>query len=95
MDGTEQTLFENTELGEFSGYIFLKAMGASDVITIRAKVMNKETEEYELADTGTFTGVQTTSCIRIAQVIGKMGLQVTAQQTAGTYRTITSMWFKR
>ena len=95
MDGTEQTIFENTELGEYSGYIFLDAMESGDSITIRIYVKDPEDGNYKKFLEETFTGVIDPPTVRVAPIIGECGVKVTAQQTAGTYKTITHMWFKR
>jgi len=95
MDGTEQTLFESTELGEYSGYIFLDQMQSGDEIVLRVYIKDVEDGNYKLRESVTLTGVQNFPAIEIRPIIGKVGIKVTAQQTSGTYRTVTSMWFKR
>ena len=95
MDGTEQTIFENTELGEYSGYIFLDSMQSGDSITIRVYIKDVEDGNYKKWLEETFSNVVDPPAVRIAPIIGKVGIKVTAQQTAGSYRTITHMWFKR
>ena len=95
MDGTEQTLFESTELGEYSGFVFLDKMESGDAITVKIYVMDVEDETYKLWISDDFSGELTVPAIRMMPVIGKVGLKVTAEQTGGTYRTITHMWFKR
>ena len=95
MDGTEQTLFESTYIGEYSGFIFLDKMEEGDTIAIKVYVMDVEDETYKLWISEAFSGALTIPAIRMMPVIGKVGIKVTAQQTAGTYRTITHMWFKR
>ena len=95
MDGTEQTLFESTELGEYSGYVFLDQMQSGDEIVLKVYIKDVEDGNYKLRESVTFTGVQDTPAIEIRPIIGKVGIKVTAQQTSGTYRTVTSMWFKR
>jgi len=95
MDGTEQIIFENTELGEYSGYIFLDAMESGDSITIRIYIKDPEDNNYKKFLEETFTGELNTPVVRITPIIGKIGIKVTAQQTSGTYKTITHTWFKR
>jgi len=95
MDGTEQTLFESTELGEYSGYIFLDQMQTGDEIAIRVYIKDVEDGVYKLREVVVFTDAQDAPAVEIRPIIGKVGIKVTAQQTAGTYRTVTSMWFKR
>lgn len=95
MDGTDQPVFESTELGEYSGYIFLDKLQSGDtiVITVWVKDVNDDTYKKWLVDS--YSGALTTPALRMEPMIGKVGMKVTLQQTAGTYRTITHMWFKR
>lgn len=95
MDGTEQVLFESTELGEYSGYIFLHRMETGDTIVIRVYIRNVEDGNYYPWLEDAFTGKQKCPAVRMEPIIGKTGIRVTAQQTAGAYRTIDHMWFKR
>jgi len=95
MNGTEQTLFENTELGEYNGHIFLDKMQAGDTIVLKIYVKDHEDDVYKLRDSATYTGAQTKPCVGFLPTIGKVGLKVTAQQTAGTYRTVTHQWIMR
>ena len=95
MDGTEQTLFESTELGEYSGYVFLDQMESDTVIVLRVYIKDVEDGNYKKREEVTFSGVQDNPAIEIRPIIGKVGIKVTAQQTAGSYITIDSMWFKR
>ena len=95
MDGTEQTLFENTDLGEYSGYVFLEAMESGDTIVIRKYVKDVEDNVYRLNDETSYSDVQAKPAIHITPMIGKVGFKITAEQTVGTYREVTHMWFKR
>jgi len=95
MDGTEQVIFESTETKEFSGFIFLDKMEVGDTITVKEYVKDEEDSTYKLYESWSYTNVQTKSAIRVAPIIGKVGLKITLQQTAGTYRVITHHWFGR
>ena len=95
MDDTEQTLFESTKLGEYSGYIFLDDMKPDDEIVVNLYIKDVEDSVYKIKDTVTYTYEPAEPAKSVAPLIGKVGLKVTAQQTAGTYREITYMWFKR
>lgn len=95
MDGTEQTLFENTELGEYSGYIFLDTLESGDIVKIKVYLKDVEDNVYKKHIEEDLSGVLTIPTMRITPMIGKIGIKVTAEQTLGTYRTITYMWFKR
>lgn len=95
MDGTEQLLFENTEIGEYSGYIFLDKMQSGDTIVIRVYIKDVEEDTYKKWLEDTFSGALALPALRMEPIIGKVGIRVTARQTAGSYRTITHQWFKR
>jgi len=95
MDGTEQTVFETTELGEYSGYIFLDKMVSGDTVAIRVYVKDVNDDTYKKWLEDSYTGALTTPALRMEPMIGKVGMKVTLQQTAGSYRTVTHMWFKR
>lgn len=95
MDGTEQPLFENTALGEYSGYIFLDNMLSGDTIEIKVYVKDVEDDTYKVYISETYSNALTVPAIRLMPIIAKVGVKVTAKQTAGTYRIITHMWFKR
>ena len=95
MDGSEQVLFESTELGEYSGWIFLDKLETGDTIVIRVYVKDVEDGTYKLWLQDSYSGVLTCPALHVEPTIGKVGIKVTAQQTAGTYRMVTHMWFKR
>lgn len=95
LDGTEQILFENSELGEYSGYVFLDDMQAGDTLKVRLYLKDVEDTIYKKYIEETYSGVLSCPVARITPIIGKVGIKITAQQTAGTYREITHMWFKR
>jgi len=95
MDGTEQTMFESTELGEFNGYIFLDTLQAGDTVVLRAYVKDGEADTYKLRDSKSYTGAQSIPCIEVRPIISSVGFKITAQQTAGTYRVLNHNWFKR
>ena len=95
MDGTEQIIFESTELGEYNGYVFLEAMEAGDTIVIREYIKDVEDNVYRLYEDYSYSDAQTKPAIRIPPIVGKVGFKITAQQTVGTYREISYMWFKR
>lgn len=95
MDGTEQTLFESTELGEYSGYVFLDKMVEGDVITMSAYIKDPEDNLYKKYGEYPYIDAQEYPTVLIKPQIGKIGFKVTAKQTVGTYRELTHMWFKR
>jgi len=95
MDGTEQIIFINEELGEFSGYVFLDKMEAGDTIKIRCYIKDHEDSVYKKTSDDSFSGVQALPAVHVKPILGKVGIKITAQQTAGSYRNITHQWFKR
>lgn len=95
MDGTEQTIFENTDLGEYSGYIFLDKMLSGDTLRIRMFLKDLEDATYKKYLDEEYSDAQLCPIVRIMPIIGKVGFKVTAQQTVGAYRELTHMWFKR
>jgi hypothetical protein len=95
LDGTEQTLFESTELGEYSGWIFLDQLQSGDTVVIRVYVKDVEDGVYKKWLEDSYSGVLSCPALHLEPTIGKVGLKVTIQQTAGTYRIVTHMWFKR
>lgn len=95
MDGTEQTLFESTELGEYSGYVFLDDLISGDTVAIAVYIKDVNDDVYKLWASDTYSGVLPAPALRMEAIIGKVGIKVTCKQTAGTYRTITHQWFKR
>jgi len=95
MDGTEQTLFESTELGEYIGVLFLHNMQSGDAITVNVYIKNVEDGNYYLAGTYSYTDVQTIKAVVVYDYVGKVGIKYTAQQTAGENRTVEHMWFKK
>jgi len=95
MNGTEQTLFENTEIGEYNGYVYLDALQTGDTIRLRVYIKDPENELYKLRDSKDFTGVQANPAVGFLATMASIGYKVTAHQIAGTYRVLTHNWFKR
>jgi len=95
MDGTEQTLFENTEMAEFNGWLIFKGIPSGGSFTVRRYIKDVETESYELWLAESISGLTGNYVKRIDPVSSKVGFKVTVQQTAGTYITVDHMWFKR
>jgi len=95
MDGTEKTLFESTELGEYNGYVYLDKLLTGDTVRVKVFIKDHEDDTYKLRDSKDFTGVQTVPTVGFLPTIGKVGYKVTAQQIAGTYKDVTHAWFKR
>jgi hypothetical protein len=95
MDGSEQTLFENTELGAYSGYIFLNNVQSGDTILFTCYINDVEAGVYRIREQKQITGAQTYTALEVRELIGKSGIKITAKQTGGTYRVLDHMWFKR
>jgi hypothetical protein len=97
MDGTEQAIFESTELGEYSGYIFFDKMVSGDTIIIRIYVKdpNDINKTYKKWLEDSYSGALTTPALRLEPIISKLGVKVTLQQSAGSYKQVTHTWFKR
>jgi len=95
MDGTEQTLFESTEIGEYNGYVFLDTLLAGDTVVVYVYIKDHEDAKYKLRDSASFSDVQVAPAVGFLPTMGKVGYKVTAKQIAGTYRTVTHAWFKR
>jgi hypothetical protein len=95
LDGTEQVLFESTELGEYSGYVFLEKLVSGDTVVIRVYVKDVNDDTYKKWLEDSYGGVVPCPALRMEPVIGKVGIKITAQQSAGSYKAITHQWFKR
>jgi hypothetical protein len=95
MDGSEQILFEDTEAGEYNGYVFLDTLQGGDTVDIRVYIADAEDDKYKLRDVKEFSGVQSLQSIGFLPTIGDCGYKVTARQTTGTYRTLSWAFFRR
>jgi hypothetical protein len=95
MDGKEDTLFENTLLGSYTGYVFLDQMKAGDTILFTAYIYDVEGKTYQIREQKQLADGQTYKVLEIRELIAKQGFKITATQTAGTMRTLNSIWFKR
>lgn len=95
MDGTEQTLFEASDVGEYAGYIFLDDMKPNDRIVIRVYVKDPEDSVYKRWGETTYNYGFDDPTIHFQPMQNRVGYKVTAEQTLGSYRTITHTWFKK
>lgn len=99
MDGTEQTLFIDEISGNptryLEGYVDFSSMGADDTIILRIYVKISLNGTYKMYANMTYSGVQDLPLAYIATKPTKYGLKITAEQTAGTYRTLTYQFFRR
>jgi hypothetical protein len=94
-DGTEQTVFETSETGEFSGYVDLANMVGGNTTTIRVYFKVKGGGTYRKFDEVAYSGVQSKPAIHIPPLQGAYGFKVTLQQSAPTYQTYDYCFFKR
>lgn len=97
MDGTEQTLVEKTDdkFGYLDGYVDLTPMAAADTIVIRQSMQIKAAGAYVKYAEETYSAVQSIPLLHITTKPAKDKIKVTAQQTAGTYKTIDVQFYRR
>jgi len=95
MDGSEQALFESTELGTFSGHVFFDKLQNGDTIVVCTYIKDEEEGAYKRYSKVTIQNLQDNPAYRFNTIVGKCGIKITAQQTSGTYRLLTHQWFKQ
>jgi len=96
MDGTEKTLVEKTDTLQafLEGDIDLTPMQAGDTIVVRQYMKIKAGGSYAKYAEESYTGVQTLPLLHIVTKINKRSIKVTAQQTAGTNRTLDASFHR-
>lgn len=97
MDGTEKILVEKTDnkVGLLDGYVDLTPMAAGDTIVVREYMQIKAAGGYVKYAEETYTGDQTIDLLHIVTKTAKDKIKVTAQQTAGTNRTLDVQFYRR
>lgn len=97
MDGTEKILVEKTDnkIGLLDGYADLTTMAGVDSIVIRQSMQVKAAGAYVKYAEETYTGAQTIPLLHIVTKTAKDKIKVTAQQTAGTNRTLDVQFYRR
>jgi len=99
MDGTEINVVLDEITGNpqryLEGYIDLSPMAAGDTIIIRQYMKITATGAYVKYAEETYSGAQDLPLLYITTKPGRYGIRITAQQTAGTYRTLTYQFFRR
>jgi len=97
MDGTEKILVEKTDskMGLLDGYVDLTPMAGGDAIVVRQYMKVKAAGAYIKYAEETYTGAQTIPLLHIVTKPAKTSIKVTAQQTAGTNRTLDVQFFRR
>jgi hypothetical protein len=97
MDGTEKTLVEKTDnkIGLLDGYIDLTPMQAGDTIVIRQYMKIKAAGAYVKYAEISYSDAQSEPLLHVTTKTAKTSIKVTAQQTAGTNRTLDVQFFRR
>lgn len=90
MDGTDKTLVEVTDIkaGEIEAWVDLTPMAGGDTIVIRYSRKLKAAGTYAKYAEETYTGAQTIPALCILNKKIYRDTKVTAQQMAGTNRTL-------
>jgi hypothetical protein len=99
MDGTEKNVVLDEVSGNPSrfleGYIDLSPMASGDTIVVRQYMKIASAGNYVKNAEETYSGAQSLPLLYIVTKPGRYGIKVTAQQTAGTYRSLTYQFFRR
>ena len=97
MDGTEKILVEKTDnkLGLLDGFVDLTPMAGGDTIVVRQYMQVKAAGTYVKYAEETYTGAQSIPLLFLTTKSGKDKIKVTAQQTAGTNRTLDVQFYRR
>ncbi len=90
MDGTEKTLFELTDIksSEVEAWVDLTPMAGGDTIVIRYSRKLKAAGSYAKYAEETYSGIQSMPALCLLAKKVYRDTKVTAQQTAGTNRTL-------
>jgi hypothetical protein len=99
MDGTEQNIVLDEVSGNpqrfLEGYIDLTPMQSGDTIIVRQYMKITATGDYVKYAEETYSDAQTLPLLYIVTKPGRYGIKITAQQTAGTYRSLQYQFFRR
>jgi hypothetical protein len=99
MDGTEKNVVldevTNNPSRFLEGYIDLTPMASGDTIVIRQYMKIASAGNYIKYAEETYSGAQTLPLLYITTKTGRYGIKITAQQTAGTNRTLQYQFFRR
>jgi len=99
MDGGENTVIldEITDNPQrfLEGYIDLSPLASGDTLVIRQYMKISATGGYVKYAEETYSGAQDIPLLYVVTKPARYGLKVTAQQTAGTYRSLTYQFFRR
>jgi len=99
MDGTEVNIVLDEITGNpprfLEGYIDLSPMASGDTIIIRQYMKISATGGYVKYAEESYSGAQELPLLHVVSNPATYGIKITAQQTAGTYRTLTYQFFRR
>jgi hypothetical protein len=99
MDGTEKEVVLDEITGNpprfLEGYIDLSPMASGDTIVVRQYMKIAPDGSYAKYAEETYSGAQSLPLLYIVTKPGRYGIKVTAQQTAGSYRSLTYQFFRR
>jgi len=99
MDGTEKNVVLDEVTGNpprfLEGYIDLTPMQSGDTIIVRQYMKIASAGDYVKYAEETYSGAQSLPLLYITTKSGRYGIKITAQQTAGTNRTLTYQFFRR
>lgn len=97
MDGTEKVLVEKTDnkFGFLDGYVDLTPMQAGDTIVVRESMQIKSGGSYVKYAEETYNDVQSIPLLHVTTKPARYQIKVTAQQTAGTNRTLDVEFYRR
>jgi len=99
MDGTEQTLVLDEIVGNplryLEGYVDVSAMEAGDEIVLRIYAKIATDVNYKQYAVKEYRGVQDLPLAYMATKPVRYGLKITAQQIAGTYKTLAYQFFRK
>jgi hypothetical protein len=99
MDGTEVTVVQDEIPGNpirhLEGWIDLSPMENGDVVVIRMYIKPTATGDYVKYAEETYSDAQPLPALRVVTLPARYGIKLTMQQTAGTYRTFTYLFFRK
>lgn len=93
-DGTEQTFFEEQNVGSFEGYLDLSNMADGDQVSIAEYFSFSDNPNYKKYHNDDYSGPQANP---VVYIIPKPGgpLKITLQQTQGSYKTFDYKFYQR
>ncbi|MEM2284556.1 MAG: hypothetical protein QXL29_08145 [Zestosphaera sp.] len=98
-DGSEQNVVLDEVEGNpprfLEGHIDLSNMADGDTVVIRQYFKISPTGTYKKYAEETFSNAQPIPLLHVISNVGRYGIKVTLQQTAGTYRSFDYQFFRR